>query len=296
MADGSMSIAAVLSSDEKLSHWINGSDPLILDLDGDGIETLGLDDTNVHFDLDDDLFAQGTGWLKGDDGFLVLDANGNGRVDDISEMFGNRFTGGLAELATLDSNADGKISALDEGWSQLQVWRDLDSDGETDAGELFSLDSLGILEIGLTPTAINATDPHGSTLLSRAQVTFAGGLTRGIFEAAFQANDTDTIYRGESGAAAWQKDLSIESKGFGTVADLGIAMANDIGFGELVANRAAAMTVPKLKALVEQVGDVIGAWGATQELTRELTPVLLGTNAQGKTILVDRGIYVEDAS
>jgi hypothetical protein len=57
-------------------------------------------------------------------GFLVLDANGNGRIDDISEMFGDRFQGGYAELAGYDSNHDGKISLGDLIWSELKVWQD----------------------------------------------------------------------------------------------------------------------------------------------------------------------------
>ena len=56
------------------------------------------------------------------------------------------------------------------------------------------------------------------------------------------------------------------------------------------------MTTPKLKTLVQQVGDVLGHWGETLDQTRELTPVLLGTDANGKTVLVDRAVYVEDAT
>ena len=94
-----------------------------------------------------DLFREKTGWLKGDDGFLALDSNGNGRIDDISELFGNRFEGGYAELARYDSNGDGKISQADLIWSELRVWQDYNRDGITDTGELKSLSALGIREI-----------------------------------------------------------------------------------------------------------------------------------------------------
>jgi hypothetical protein len=59
--------------------WKQDGDPLVIDLDGDGIETIGLSEGNAYFDVDGDLFREKTGWLKGDDGFLVLDANANGR-------------------------------------------------------------------------------------------------------------------------------------------------------------------------------------------------------------------------
>ena len=69
--------------------------------------------TPPTFDGDEDRFAERTGWVKGDDGFLVHDANANGRIDDGSEMFGGRLEGGLAELASYDVNQDGVIDAAD---------------------------------------------------------------------------------------------------------------------------------------------------------------------------------------
>jgi hypothetical protein len=72
-----------------------------------------------------------------------------------------------------------------------------------------------------------------------------------------------------------------------------VATANDFELAELLASRDATMTAADLHTLAEQAGDVLGAWGVTQPLTRELTPVL--TPADGKTLL-DRAIYVEDAT
>ncbi|MDR1349322.1 MAG: hypothetical protein LBJ59_00820 [Zoogloeaceae bacterium] len=57
------------------------SSPLVLDLDGDGVETLGLA-AGAHFDHDGNGFAELTGWAGADDGLLVLDRNGNGVIDD----------------------------------------------------------------------------------------------------------------------------------------------------------------------------------------------------------------------
>jgi hypothetical protein len=72
-----------------------------------------------------------------------------------------------------------------------------------------------------------------------------------------------------------------------------VATANDFGLAELVASRSAAMTTADLHTLAVQAGDVLGAWGASLNLSRELTPVR--TSADGKTLL-DRAIYVEDAT
>jgi A nuclease family of the HNH/ENDO VII superfamily with conserved AHH len=76
----------------KAMRWSNprpgDNDPLVLDLDGDGIELISIATAGVRFDDNNNYFSEETGWLKGDDGFLVLDGNHNGRIDDGSEMFG----------------------------------------------------------------------------------------------------------------------------------------------------------------------------------------------------------------
>ncbi|MBK7897915.1 MAG: hypothetical protein IPJ99_00310 [Betaproteobacteria bacterium] len=72
----------------RARSWIR-RDPLALDLDGDGIETVGATGANVVlFDHDGDGLKTGTGWVKADDGLLVLDRNANGTIDTGAELFG----------------------------------------------------------------------------------------------------------------------------------------------------------------------------------------------------------------
>ncbi|MCL2717079.1 MAG: hypothetical protein FWD68_21680, partial [Alphaproteobacteria bacterium] len=70
--------------------WTPPRDPLVLvlDLDGDGIETVGIGGNPVLFDHSGNGVKTGTGWVKPDDGFLVLDRNGNGLIDSGRELFG----------------------------------------------------------------------------------------------------------------------------------------------------------------------------------------------------------------
>ena len=71
----------------RASRLFPHQDPLALDLDGDGIETRGADGT-VLFDHNGDGIRTGTGWVRSDDGLLVLDRNSNGTIDTGAELFG----------------------------------------------------------------------------------------------------------------------------------------------------------------------------------------------------------------
>ena len=63
----------------RATQWRPSREPLSLDLDGDGIETVGINTNNpILFDHDADGAKTATGWIKGDDGLLVLDRNNNG--------------------------------------------------------------------------------------------------------------------------------------------------------------------------------------------------------------------------
>ncbi|MBL8382203.1 MAG: hypothetical protein JNM90_03945, partial [Burkholderiales bacterium] len=65
-------------------------DPLTLDLDNDGLEAR-VSNTffGVQFDHDGDGATTGSGWISADDGFLVRDRNGNGSIDDGTELYGD---------------------------------------------------------------------------------------------------------------------------------------------------------------------------------------------------------------
>ena len=112
-------------------NFIQRYDPLTLDLDADGIETTSAN-TGITFDFDGDGLRTGTGWVKGDDGFLVLDRNGNGTIDTGRELFGvdtvkrngQKAVNGFDALSDLDSNADGVFDAKDAQFANVRVWED----------------------------------------------------------------------------------------------------------------------------------------------------------------------------
>ena len=134
--------------------------PIILDLDGDGVEVAFGED--IYFDLDDDGFLEQTSWASADDGFLVIDRNadgtrgaGDGVIDQSNELvlssLGLEGDTDLQALARYDDNADGKLDASDAIWNELKVWQDLNQDGKTegDGTELKTLAAWGISSINL---------------------------------------------------------------------------------------------------------------------------------------------------
>lgn len=100
------------------------TDPLALDLAGNGFSTRGLGDA-VRFDLDADGRTDRISAPSGDDALLALDRNGNGRIDDGRELFGDQHgaANGFAELARHDDNRDGRIDAQDAIFERLSLLR-----------------------------------------------------------------------------------------------------------------------------------------------------------------------------
>ena len=159
-------------------EWQNegdgSGDPLIFDLDGNGISLLSVND-GVMFDIDNDGDLNKTAWVDRNDGMLAFDENGNGRIDNQSELFGNIENAAYKHLSEYDSNQDSVMNKDDRIWRLLKMWIDKDTDGRTDRGELLSLGSLGIIEIDLNYDTVDEIN-NGS------QVTGRGTFTRWIKE------------------------------------------------------------------------------------------------------------------
>lgn len=216
--------------------------PLVIDLNKGGIETTFLRN-GVFFDLDNSLFAEKTAWLNRNDGFLALDLNSNGKIDNGAELFGNHTVlqdgtlaaDGFAALRQYDTNADGVISAQDAIWSQLKVWQDRNYNGKTDADELSSLSDLGIASINLQAQQVHETDDANNDISHRSQVTWTDGTQSDIEDVWFKVNTADSRY---TGAVDIPEDVATlpDVHGFGNVPNLQIAMSKD----------------SKLKAMVEE--------------------------------------------
>lgn len=166
--------------------------PIVISLEG-GYELTGLDDF-VVFDIKADGRPVRLGWTAAGarEGFLALDRNGNGRIDDGSELFGNytplpngqRAPNGFVALAALDDNFDGVIDASDGIWHSLVLWIDANHDGISDAGELFDLDSVGITSLRFNAHWTGRRDHHGNMYRYQAHYT-RGKATKPFYDIYF---------------------------------------------------------------------------------------------------------------
>lgn len=112
-------------------------DPLVIDYEGSGTE---LSDTKMRFDLDSDGTPDQISTLKKGSGFLALDKNGDGKINDGNELFGTQSGDGFKDLSVYDSNGDGKIDKEDPIYDKLRIWTP-DENGE---GQLVGLGEKGI--------------------------------------------------------------------------------------------------------------------------------------------------------
>src|SRR5262249_944907 len=124
----------------------------------DGVELTalsGADANPVYWDTNNDGFQEAMAWVRPDDGLLVRDLNGNGTIDNHSELFGSSSTNGFTALAALDSNGDHAITLADADFTDLRIWRDSNQDGFSQAGELFELSEFDITSIALNATQLS---------------------------------------------------------------------------------------------------------------------------------------------
>lgn len=169
--------------------------PIIIDLDGDGIEILLSSQNIVAFDMDNDGYREQTSWVAPDDGLLVIDlgldgvAGPDGVIDQTNEVILSEWTENPndtdleAVAAVFDTNSDGVFSSLDERWSEFRIWQDINSDGTVDDGELKALSYYSIDSIQLTYTNGQGYDSveddrsvGGNTLLGTSSARNSAGV------------------------------------------------------------------------------------------------------------------------
>ncbi len=239
--------------------------PIVLDLDGDGVETTGLND-GAYFDHDKNGFAEKIAWAGSDDGLLAWDRNGDGIINDGAELFnvtmpdGSPAENGFQVLDALDNNQDGKIDVNDAIWNQLKIWQDIDGDGYSASDELFTLDELGIRSINTGYSNSTYADGNGNEHRQVGSYTRTDGTVLTATDVWFRTDKTYTI------ADEWvdvPDDIAVlpDLQGFGNTYDLHQAMArealggqpSDAGLKNLVEQFMVETNVAVRNTLIEQI-------------------------------------------
>jgi hypothetical protein len=180
------------SASNTLALRVCVSTPLVLDLNGDGVHSVGLDH-GVLFDVAHNGQLSVSAWVDPNDGLLVRDINQDGVINNGSELFGNgtllangsRAANGFDALAPFDANHDGKVDAQDAVFQELKVWRDANGDGVSQAEELLSMQDLGIASFKLTADASTSSD-NGNLHGLVSSYTTADGLVHELADVWFQ--------------------------------------------------------------------------------------------------------------
>ena len=261
--------------------WQPRRDPLIFDLNNNGLDTVGINVVNpILFDHDGDGIKTSTGWVASDDGFLVLDRNNDGNIGNGSELFGDatplygggNAVDGFAALAQEDSNLDGKVDNLDAKWNQLRVWRDLNQDGISQVNELFTLDHIGIAAIKVAKTTNSEFLANGNQIADLGTFVRSDGTNGTVGEVGTVADinlaeDTFTSKFVAGISVANGIELLPDVMGSGVVRRMQEAASIDSDAGRHFKEKLIAFAAANTySAQHELIDELIVAWGATSEL------------------------------
>lgn len=133
-------------------------DPLVINLEGGTAE---VSDQKFLFDIDCDGELDNISLLAKGCGFLALDRNGDGIINDGSELFGAKSGNGFADLAVFDMDGNGWIDENDEVFNHLRIWTK-DEEGNDKLAAL-GVAGIGAIYLGSTATKFSLNSQEDNT-------------------------------------------------------------------------------------------------------------------------------------
>lgn len=112
-------------------------DPLVVNFGG---ASAALTNNKFNFDIDNDGDEDQISFATGGSGFLAFDVNGDGTINNGSELFGPQSGNGFSDLAQYDGDGNGWIDENDDIYSKLRIW----TKDESGSDQLFALGTKGI--------------------------------------------------------------------------------------------------------------------------------------------------------
>jgi Ca2+-binding RTX toxin-like protein len=203
---------------------LQSRDPLVVDLNGNGVELTNVTTSNAHFDYGGTGFAVHTGWFAPTEGILIRDIDHNSSVT-ADELFGAASGNALEDLAAFDANHDGRIDSDDSVFGDLKIWQDANGDGVADPGELISLAQANIAAINLN--AQSATqNVNGNLIVATTTFVRTDGSSGAVAEVNFATDTLNSRYTPPPDFQFSQTALSLPNLiGYGTVPDLIYSMS-----------------------------------------------------------------------
>ena len=250
-------------------------DPLILDLDNDGFNILDKSE-GVYFDKDNNGYKERIDWTA-KDAFLAIDRNGNGVIDNGSELFGDTTfingedkyaEDGFAALQQYDENGDGVINNEDRVFGDLKLWVDKNGNGISESSELSTLADNNISSISVNAdeeTIITSTD---AVIDGTASFEYSDG-TKGRMGSLWA---TANMYDTKETAQAESNGLNIKHSG--NMPSLAVALDKDNGV---------------LKGYIEQFNNAVNP----DEKAEALDNILFAMSGAQEMAADSRGAYID---
>lgn len=141
-------------------------DPLVINLDA---PTAAVTDQTFFFDINCDEKKEKIATLSSGSGFLALDKNGDGIINDGSELFGTNSGDGFKDLSEYDSDGNGWIDENDDVYEHLKVWTK-NQDGTDKLLTLKEAD-VGAIFLGNVSTNFDLKNVETNDTLARIQST-----------------------------------------------------------------------------------------------------------------------------
>ena len=209
----------------------------------------------------------------------MLDRNGNGEIDDGTELFGDstplldadgnetgKAEDGFAALANQDSNGDGLVNNLDANWHDLRVWQDANSDGISQADELKTLEALDIAGIRVAKTENTTRLANGNQIADLGTFIKTDGSENTLGNVTGNLADVDLadnpFFREFTDTLPLTPELQAlpDMRGSGTVRDLREAASLNPTLASTLTTYAAATTKASQLA---QADAIITQWAAS---------------------------------